>query len=235
MNRIVVMGASLGGLRALETVLASLPAEFPLPVAIVQHRRSDAEETLAALLRRQCALPVIEAEDKAEIVAGHVYLAPPDYHLLVEDGHFALSTEEPVHFARPSIDMLFDSAAETCGPGAIGVILTGTGTDGALGLARIKQRGGLTIVQETESADSDGMPKAAVAASAVDRVLPLEQIGPFLVDNCCSTVPGKGDRSNLCEAPCGPFRQIGPVPFSLQGEFNTTPRVEKELKPPGRL
>ncbi len=188
MDRIVVMGASLGGLRALETVLASLPAEFPLPVVIVQHRKTDAEETLVALLKEHCPLPVSEAEDKVEICAGQVYLAPGDYHLLVEDGNFALSTEEPVHFARPSIDMLFESAAETFGRGVIGVILTGTGNDGALGLARIKQRRGLTVVQEPESADSEGMPKAAVAASAVDCVLPLEGIGPFLVETCCSAV-----------------------------------------------
>ena len=95
------MGASLGGLRALETVLASLPVGFPLPLVIVQHRKTDAEETLAAILGQQCALPVSEAEDKGEIRPGQVYLAPPDYHLLVEDGNFALSTEEPVHFARP--------------------------------------------------------------------------------------------------------------------------------------
>ena len=186
MDRIVVMGASLGGLRALETVLAGLPQQFPLPVVIVQHRKTDAEETLVALLEQHCGLPVSEAEDKLEICPGQVYLAPGDYHLLVEDGSFALSTEEPVHFARPSIDMLFESAAETCGRGVIGVVLTGTGNDGALGLARIKQRGGLTVVQEPESADSDGMPKAAVAASAVDRVLPLDEIGPFLVETCCS-------------------------------------------------
>ena len=133
-------------------------------------------------------MPVHEVEDKAEICLGRVYLAPPDYHLLLEHGTFSLTTDEPVHFARPSIDVLFESAAEICGRGVIGVILTGTGSDGALGLARIKLHGGLTVVQEPGDAHSDGMPKAALGRSNVDRVLPLDQIGPFLTETCCSAV-----------------------------------------------
>ena len=195
MRRIVVIGASLGGLQALETVLASLPEDFPLPIVIVQHRKTDPDETLVALLQEHCALPVREVEDKAEICLGRVYVAPSDYHLLMEHGIFSLTTDEPVHFSRPSIDVLFESSAETCGRGVIGVILTGTGVDGALGLARIKLRGGLTVVQEPGDAQSDGMPKAALARSNVDRVLPLDQIGPFLTEMCCSPVECTDERA----------------------------------------
>jgi two-component system, chemotaxis family, protein-glutamate methylesterase/glutaminase len=184
-DHIVVMGASLGGLKALETVLACLPADFPMAVAIVQHRKADIEQMLAMLLEQRCTLPVSEAEDKEEILAGHVYLAPSEYHLLVEKDYFALSLEEPVNFARPSVDVLFESAAETYGTGVIGVILTGTGHDGAQGLATIKHHGGLTVVQDAATAEGNGMPKAALAASTVDHILPLENIGPFLVEACC--------------------------------------------------
>jgi two-component system, chemotaxis family, protein-glutamate methylesterase/glutaminase len=185
-DHIVVMGASLGGLKALETVLADLPADFPMAIAIVQHRKADAEQTLATLLGKRCVLPVSEADDKQEIRPGHIYLAPSEYHLLVEKDHFALSLEEPVNFARPSVDVLFESAAETYGTGVIGVIMTGTGRDGAWGLAAIKEHGGLTVVQDIATAEGDGMPKAALAASTVDRILPLERIGPFLVETCCA-------------------------------------------------
>src|SRR5579871_4147383 len=120
---IVVVGTSLGGLAALETLLAGLPGDFPLPLAIVQHRGTDAHSVLANLLRRHCVLPVKEPHDKEEIAAGRVYLAPADYHLLVEEGVFALSTEGPVQFARPSVDVLFISAADSYARGVIGVVL----------------------------------------------------------------------------------------------------------------
>jgi two-component system, chemotaxis family, protein-glutamate methylesterase/glutaminase len=181
-HRIVVVGASLGGLRALGILLSGLPENFPLPVAIVQHRSSDWENTLTPLLQRHSALPVGEAEDKEVIRAGHVYLSPANYHLLVEEGNFALSTDAAIAYARPSIDVLFESAADTYEEGVIGVLLTGANTDGAQGLAKIKERGGLSIVQEPSTAESNIMPKAAMAASVIDRVLPLSEIAPFLVN-----------------------------------------------------
>jgi two-component system, chemotaxis family, protein-glutamate methylesterase/glutaminase len=180
--KIVVVGASLGGLRALGILLSGLPEDFALPVAIVQHRGSDLDNTLTPILQRHSALPVGEAEDKEVIRAGHVYLSPANYHLLVEKGNFALSTDAAVVYARPSIDVLFESAAETYEEGVIGVLLTGANTDGAQGLAKIKEHGGISVVQEPSTAESSIMPKAAIAKSVIDRVLPLSEIAPFLVN-----------------------------------------------------
>jgi two-component system chemotaxis response regulator CheB len=179
---LIVVGASLGGVQALQTVLAGLPADFRLPVAVVQHRASHTGEALAQLLQQASSLRVLEVEDKQAIQPGHVYLAPADYHLLVEGDHFALSTEAPVNYARPSIDVLFESAADTCGERTIGVILTGGNEDGARGLAAIKGRGGLAVVQAPETAEARAMPEAAIAAVAVDEVLPPGEIGRFLVE-----------------------------------------------------
>lgn len=181
-HRIIVVGTSLGGLRALGTLLSGLPEDFPLPVAIVQHRSSDLDNTLTPILQRYSALPVGEAEDKEVIRAGHVYLSPANYHLLVEEGNFALSTDAAITYARPSIDALFESAADTYEEGVIGVLLTGANTDGAQGLARIKEHGGLSVVQEPSTAESSIMPKAAMAESVIDWVLPLSEIAPFLVN-----------------------------------------------------
>jgi two-component system chemotaxis response regulator CheB len=176
---LVVIGTSLGGLHALETILRGLPREFPLPVVIVQHRSKETID-LAALLQRYSLLPVREVEDKEEIQPGWVYLAPADYHLLVEDGHFALSLEAPVWFARPSIDILFESVAEAYPDRVVGVILTGASQDGAGGLAKIKAAGGLAVVQLPATAESRIMPAAAIAATQVDHILPLAEIAPFL-------------------------------------------------------
>lgn len=188
--RLVVVGASLGGLDALRTLLAALPADFPLPVAIVQHVAEDAPGMLAGMLGKAARLPVFEPEDKDPIEEGHVYIAPPGYHLLVErDGTFALSADAPELFARPSIDVLFESAAEAFGPAVIGVTLTASSTDGAQGLAAIKRRGGLAIVQTPESAESPILPRAALAATRVDHVVPLREIGPLLA-RLCQVKPG---------------------------------------------
>jgi two-component system chemotaxis response regulator CheB len=176
---IVVVGTSLGGLYALERVLAGLPAGFPLPLAVVQHRGPE-ESHLASLLQHHCALPVAEVNDKDRIVAGRVYLAPGDYHLLVDVGHFALSTEARVCFARPSIDVLFESAADVYRDRVIGVILTGASSDGALGAARIKKLGGRVVAQDPETAEAPVMPMAAINCGAVAQVLPLEDIALFL-------------------------------------------------------
>ncbi len=186
---IVVIGASLGGLHAVETLLRSLPADFPRPVAIVQHREAGSDDRLGELLQSHTALPVAEAEDKETIVPGRVYLAPADYHLLIENGHFALSTEPPVWHARPSIDVLFESAADARGAQVIGVILSGANEDGACGLAAIKRRGGIAVVQDPATAEANAMPNAAIAAAEPDQVLPLEEIVPFLNHVCGRMAP----------------------------------------------
>lgn len=184
---IIVIGASLGGLNALKVILEGLPKNLPLVVAIAQHRHKSSKGELVDFLQRQCLLPVVEAEDKQAIVPGQVYLAPADYHLLVEKSHFALSTEAPVSYARPSIDVLFESAADAYGDGVIGVILTGSNHDGSQGLAKVKAYGGLTIVQEPETAESRIMPDAAISAVGTAKILPLPQIAPFLVNVCSSS------------------------------------------------
>jgi two-component system chemotaxis response regulator CheB len=176
----VVIGASWGGLAALEVVFRGLPADFSLPIAVVLHRGVLSTDGLSAMLRRYTPLPVHETQDKEAILPGHIYVAPPDYHLLVETGSFALSTEAPVRHARPSIDVLFESAADAYSEGVIGVVLTGSSQDGAAGAARIKARGGQVIVQTPETAASPVMPAAAIAAAHVDWILSLPEIGPRL-------------------------------------------------------
>jgi two-component system, chemotaxis family, protein-glutamate methylesterase/glutaminase len=182
---LIVIGASWGGLHAVGEILSALPAETDAAIVIAQHRTHDAVEGgLASLLAHRAHLPVEDAHDKTPIEPGQIYLAPPDYHLLVEPGHFALSTDARVNFARPSVDVLFDSAADAYGPAAIGIVLTGENEDGAAGLARIKQAGGVAIVQDPKTAERARMPEAALAATNADVVLPLEEIGAFLRGLC---------------------------------------------------
>jgi two-component system chemotaxis response regulator CheB len=177
------MGASWGGLRALETVLSGLPSNFRTPIVIAQHRSADSPSSaLARMLSVRSGLEVADADDKEPIEEGRVYLAPPDYHLLVESGAFALSTEDLVQHSRPSIDVLFDSAADAYADELIAVVLTGANADGAYGLTRVKRRGGVTIVQDPSTAEKAEMPAAAVATGAADHVLPLESIAPKLVE-----------------------------------------------------
>jgi two-component system, chemotaxis family, protein-glutamate methylesterase/glutaminase len=177
----VVVGVSAGGFAALPRLLGPLKASFSLPVIIVQHEAPNAGDFLPQYLCRHCRLPVKQADEKESIKGGMVYLAPPGYHLLIEeDRTFALSVDDPVNHARPSIDVLFETAAEVYGEGTIGVILTGANSDGAEGLKRIKAAGGHTVVQEPSTAESAYMPRAALAATVVDTVLPLDQIGPYL-------------------------------------------------------
>ncbi len=189
---LVVVGTSLGGLHALEVLLAGLPKSFPAAMVIVQHRHKDSEYTLSALLQQHTSLPLIEPEDKEVILPGHLYLAPADYHLLIEAPddddrsasqqlpYFTLSTDAPVEYARPSIDVLFHSAADAYAQKVIGVILTGSNQDGVQGLAQIKARGGLAVVQAPATAESPTMPKAAINAVAVDWILSLVEIAPFV-------------------------------------------------------
>ena len=193
-HELVVIGASWGGVRALGTVLGALPPAFRPAIAIAQHRGADAPSGgLADVLASRTSLSVHEAVDKEPIVPGHVHVAPADYHLLVERGGLALSTDAPERHSRPSINVLFESAADAYGAEVIGVILTGAGDDGAAGLARIRQRGGVGVVQDPETAERRQMPEAAVAAGGALRVLPLDQIAPFLIA-VCGSVLGNGKR-----------------------------------------
>ena len=179
---LIVIGTSWGGLQAIEILLSGLPKDFPLAIAIAQHRQRNAGDLLCNLLQRHSVLPVLEVEDKVAIAPGYVYLAPADYHLLVEPGNFALSIEAPVLYSRPSIDLLFESAADAYTDRAIGVILTGANKDGSQGLATLKRRGGLAIVQEPSEAESSSMPTAAIAATQVDYILPLTKISSCLIN-----------------------------------------------------
>ncbi|MFL5839211.1 MAG: chemotaxis protein CheB [Thermoleophilaceae bacterium] len=181
--KLVVIGASWGGLYALMDLLGALPTDFPCPIAVVQHRSHDDSDTtrLAHVLARYSALPLADADDRAAPEPGHVYLAPADYHLLVERGHFELTVDELVQHSRPSIDVLFESAANTYGPDVAGVLLTGFGRDGAAGMERIRERGGVTIAEDPETAMQPSMPKAAIDRGVVDEILPLGAIAPRLV------------------------------------------------------
>lgn len=179
---IAVIGTSWGGLAALRTIVGHLPAGHSLPIVIVQHRHRDSDAMLARFLQGYTHLRVREVDDKEAIEPGRVFIAPANYHLLVEQGHFSLSTEAPVRYSRPSIDVAMTSAADAYGHRAIGVVLTGANADGAEGLRQIKDRGGLTVIQDPASAEISAMPAAALAAVPTARVLPLERIGPFLAD-----------------------------------------------------
>jgi len=183
---LIVVGASWGGLSAVSSLLRGLPDDLGPAIAIAQHRSADSQDGgLASLLQLASAMPVADAEDKQPVERGHVYIAPPDYHLLIEPSrYFSLSTDERVSFARPSIDVLFESAADAYGAQAIGIILTGANDDGARGLARIKDAGGVALVQSPGEAERRTMPDAALAATVADAILPLEDIGPFLRGLC---------------------------------------------------
>ena len=180
---LVAVGTSLGGLSALTTLLGALPENFPVPITIVQHRTiSPAGGGLAKLLQETTRLTVVEAEDKMALEPGKIYLAPADYHLMIEEpGRLALSTDAPVRAARPSIDVLFQTAADAYRDALLGVVLTGASADGAEGLAAVKAYGGRAIVEDPATAECRTMPAAAIAATAVDYVLPLERIGGHLV------------------------------------------------------
>jgi two-component system, chemotaxis family, protein-glutamate methylesterase/glutaminase len=181
--RIVVIGASLGGTKALSSLLSALPDHFSLPLGIVLHRAVESDDaTLRRLLQSHSTLPVLEAEDKMPIAPGHVYLAPANYHLLVGKTEFSLSTEAPVMFARPSIDVLFESASAAFESKTLGVLLTGASAEGARGAAKIRERGGTVLVQDPETAECPVMPRAAIAADAASSILPLEAIPGVLAD-----------------------------------------------------
>lgn len=165
-------------------LLPGLGDKFPCPLVVAQHRGKETGSALRDFMQKSCRMPIEEPEDKSPIEPGRVYLAPGNYHLLVEKGHFALSTDAPVWYARPSINVLFESAADAYAETVVGVILSGANGDGALGLAAIKARGGTTVVEEPQSAAYRVMPEAALSASVVDRVLPLAEIASFLTSIC---------------------------------------------------
>jgi two-component system, chemotaxis family, protein-glutamate methylesterase/glutaminase len=176
--RIVVVGASAGGLHALRTLVAGLPADFELPVIVVQHRAKESE-LLCELLQECSPVQVQEVVDKMDMGPG-VFVGPPDYHLLVDDGYFSLTTDEPVRYSRPSIDVMFESAVDTYGMDVVGVVLTGANADGARGLRRIADAGGHAVVQDPETAEVRVMPRFALKAVPDACVLPLEEIAGHL-------------------------------------------------------
>lgn len=179
--RAVVIGVSAGGLKALSAILPALPADYPLPVMIVIHLPPDRDSVVAELFDEKCALAVREAEDKEDILPGHVYFAPPDYHLLIEpDYRLSLSSEEPVLFSRPSVDVLFETAADVYGEGLIGVILTGANPDGAAGLKAVMAAGGQALVQRPDLSYASAMPEAALDMCPRAESLSLEQIAEKL-------------------------------------------------------
>ncbi len=181
-SQLVVIGASLGGLSAIPVILGGLPRDFPNPVVIVQHRAILSDDSgLVEAMQRGCPLLVREVEDKDRLTGGRVYLAPADYHLLIEGDHLTLSTEARVLHARPSIDVLFDSAAESHGERVIAVVLTGASRDGVIGAQKVKQHGGIVLVQDPSTAECKVMPAAAIAGVAGDRVLTLDQIARYLM------------------------------------------------------
>lgn len=181
--RAVALGASAGGLDALAAILSGLPAGFPAPVLVVQHRSPDSAGYLVRDLDRCVALQVKEADEKEAARPGVVYVAPANYHLLAEaDGTLSLSVEARVQFSRPSIDVLLESAADAWGPALAAGVLTGANRDGARGLRRVAGRGGAVFVQDPDSAESPEMPRAALAATPEARVLALDRIAPFLVE-----------------------------------------------------
>ncbi len=190
----VVIGVSAGGISALTTLIPALPEAFGLAIVVVQHIREGSDDFLARHLGQISTVRVKEAEEKEAIRAGTVYIAPPGYHLLVEDDRtFSLSAEPAVSFARPSIDVLFECAAEVYSNRLVGVILTGANSDGAHGLGAVKQAGGLTVVQDPETAESPTMPRAALDTTEVDHVLALDEIAVFL--------SGLGTAAHAQEAP----------------------------------
>lgn len=179
---IVVVGASAGGLDALGRFLKSFPDHFPAPIVVVQHLPAREESRLASVLRPDSKLPVCEAEDKTPLRPGAVYVAPPNYHVLVEaDGHLALDADEPVNYCRPSADVLFQSAATAFGEKAVAVVLTGANADGAEGAAAIRRAGGRVFVQALDDAAFPMMPRSALERCQPDLVAPVETLGEALV------------------------------------------------------
>lgn len=181
----VVIGCSAGGLDALRVLLGAFPAGLGVAVIVVAHTSANGDYLLPQLLAGICRLPVNEAKEREPVLSGRVYLAPPNYHLLIEpDLCFALSVDERVCFVRPAIDVLFRSAADAYRRDLVGVILTGANSDGAQGIKAVKEAGGHTLAQEPSDAYADTMPKAAIATGAVDWILPLDLLAERIIQLC---------------------------------------------------
>ncbi len=172
----VAIGTSAGGIEALNVLLPAVPARSIVPIFTVLHIPRDRPSLLAGIFQPKCARPVREAEDKEPVVPGTVYLAPPDYHLLIDEGRLALSADDVVHYSRPSIDVLFESAVEAYGDRLAAVLLTGASSDGTAGLAAVHRIGGITIVQDPAEAQVATMVTSAIASGAAGWVLPLAGI-----------------------------------------------------------
>lgn len=178
--QVIVVGTSWGGLVALKTLVTALPVGFDIPLAIVQHRHRDSDHLLARFLQEHTGLRVGEIEDKQPIEAGRVFIAPANYHVLVERGHFSLSLDAPVRYSRPSIDVAMISAADAYGHRAVGLVMTGANVDGSEGLRRIADSGGMAVVQDPATAEVATMPQAAIRAVPTARVFPLDRLAAFL-------------------------------------------------------
>jgi two-component system, chemotaxis family, protein-glutamate methylesterase/glutaminase len=190
---IVVVGVSAGGLDAICRILPELPPQFGFVLIVVQHRSRDSE-ALCDVLQTCGGHPVHEVVDKEDMENGRVYLAPADYHLLIDDGHFALSVDAPEFYSRPSIDLAFESVADNFGPRAIGLVMTGANRDGARGLRRIVERGGYALVQDPLSAEVPTMPRAALAEVPDAEVLPLTGIARRLCELCLNPTDARVER-----------------------------------------
>ena len=178
----IVIGVSSGGLKALKIIFSALPSGFAIPIIVVQHIGPLSENSWIKLLNDSCIIPIKEADEKEKIVTGNIFIAPSNYHLLIEkDRTFSLTIDERVNFARPSIDVLFESAAEAYKEKLIGIILTGANNDGTKGVKRIKECGGIVIIQDPETAESSYMPASAIAAVQPDYIQALDQIGQLLI------------------------------------------------------
>lgn len=178
----VVIGSSAGGIKALTQILSTLPENFPLPIVIVQHLHPQSNNYISQILANKCKLTVRQAEEKESISPGIVYLAPPAYHLLIEeDRSFSLSLDAPVKYARPSVDVLFETAMYAYRQHLIAVILTGANSDGCDGVRKIKSQGGYIIVQDPKTAEAETMPDSAIKCAKVDKILHLDDIGAHLL------------------------------------------------------
>lgn len=182
----IVIGTSAGGVDALATLLPALPARLAVPVLVALHLPRDRPSLLVEIFGPRCALPLCEAVDKQPLRAGTVSFAPPDYHLLVDRelqggaAHIVLSVDPPVHFSRPSIDVLFESAADVFGDALLAILLTGANQDGAAGLQAVRRAGGMALVEDPQTAEAPYMPSSALQAGPVDLVLPLPRIAALL-------------------------------------------------------
>jgi two-component system, chemotaxis family, protein-glutamate methylesterase/glutaminase len=186
----VVIGTSAGGVEALMRILPSLPATMPVAILIVVHIPRERPSLLTDIFRQKCAMRVEEGIDKADIKPGHIYFAPPDYHMLVDAGpQIALSVDDAIQFSRPSIDVLFESAADVYGKKLLGILLTGGNEDGASGLAYIARCGGMTVLQDPAEAAAPAMPESALKVMTPTHVLRLDEIAALLMTIATRTTP----------------------------------------------